>query len=413
MIQLWIGLGLLTFLALAFIFYPFLQSRKLQTAELVDRSQENVGIFKGRLAELEAEKAQGNLSEAQFSELELELKKSLLEDAEPVQSNNQLFVEAKGKQLLVVVVLACLIPVSSFALYLQYGSPKELDIALNSPAPFKDGKQPSVNEAIEMLTSELEQRPENPEGWYVLATTYMNLGQFDKGAHTFEQVLKYLKPQDQQYVGVMGQYAQALYFAKEGKMDDEVRQQIQRTLDIDPQEVTALGLLGIDSFENGNYQQAINIWEKALVNAEGAAAESLRSGIQRAKAELVAEGKAPEPLVANRIEISLSVEDQYTSGFSADSSVFVFARPVGGRMPLAAVKLSLADLPAEIVLDDSSAMRADFALSTVSEVEVQARLSASSQPGAVSGDVETDVINVNFEKAENKKLELVLNRVVE
>lgn len=75
MIQLWAGIALLTLLALAFIFLPFAKTRKQHEAA-IDRTEENIHIFKERLAELEAERDAGTLQPAAFDELKLELEKT-------------------------------------------------------------------------------------------------------------------------------------------------------------------------------------------------------------------------------------------------------------------------------------------------------------------------------------------------
>ncbi len=191
MIQLWVGIALLTLLALAFVFVPFIQARKAQTTAIsTDRTRKNIDIFEERLAELDAERVAGNLEDEDYAELKLELEKNLLEDAadeaQPVISSS-----IGSKQLVVVTVMALLIPVMAFGLYFQHGSARQLQMSMEHPEQlrFKDGEQPTVEEAIQMLVNELEANPGNAEGWYILATTYMSLGEYDKGVDSFKHVL--------------------------------------------------------------------------------------------------------------------------------------------------------------------------------------------------------------------------------
>lgn len=417
MIQLWVGIALLTLLALAFVFVPFIQARKAQTTAInTDRTRKNIDIFEERLAELDVERLAGNLEDKDYAELKLELEKNLLEDA--VEEAAPVISSSIGsKQLVAVTVMALLIPVIAFGLYFQHGSARQLQLSMEHPEQlrFKDGEQPTVEEAIQMLVNELEANPENAEGWYILATTYMSLGEYDKGVDSFKHVLDVLPEDATQYVGVMGQYAQGLYFAKGGKMDEEVRQQIQLTLDREPLEVTALGLLGIDAFELGHLEDAIGYWRKALQNAEPSAADSLKAGIQRALEQLAQQGKAvpdvPE-LVSASVQLVVSIDPQLSGKISADQTVFVFAKPVGGRMPVAAMRLTVGELPKTIILDDSLAMTPQAKLSLHPHIEIGARISMSGQPQASSGDLQSATVQVAVKEL-TESVSLLIDQVVE
>ncbi len=417
MIQLWVGIALLTLLALAFVFVPFIQARKAQTTAInTDRTRKNIDIFEERLAELDVERLAGNLEDKDYAELKLELEKNLLEDA--VEEAAPVISSSIGsKQLVAVTVMALLIPVIAFGLYFQHGSARQLQLSMEHPEQlrFKDGEQPTVEEAIQMLVNELEANPENAEGWYILATTYMSLGEYDKGVDSFKHVLDVLPEDATQYVGVMGQYAQGLYFAKGGKMDEEVRQQIQLTLDREPLEVTALGLLGIDAFELGHLEDAIGYWRKALQNAEPSAADSLKAGIQRALEQLAQQGKAvpdvPE-LVSASVQLVVSIDPQLSGKISADQTVFVFAKPVGGRMPVAAMRLTVGELPKTIILDDSLAMTPQAKLSLHPNIEIGARISMSGQPQASSGDLQSATVQVAVKEL-TESVSLLIDQVVE
>ncbi|SIS47181.1 c-type cytochrome biogenesis protein CcmI [Neptunomonas antarctica] len=417
MIQLWLGIALLTVLALSFVFIPFIKANRAQkNAETVGRTHKNIEIFEERLAELDVERVAGNLQDHDYNELKLELEKNLLEDASD-DEKTVLPMQVGSRQLVAVTLMALLIPVISFGLYFQYGSAQQLQVALEGPeqVQFASGEQPTVEEALQMLVSELEKNPDNAEGWYILATTYMNVGEFEKGVSGFKRVLELLPEDAPQYVGVMGQYAQGLYFAKGGKMDEEVRQQIQRTLDREPLEVTALGLLGIDAFEQSRLEDAIAYWRKALVNAEPAAAESIKSGIQRALEQLATEGKpipdVPE-LVNASIQLQVSIAPQLLDKVTPDQTVFVFAKPVGGRMPVAAVRLTVAELPKMITLDDSLAMTPQAKLSLQSEVEIGARISFTGQPQATVGDLQSATVLVSV-KDSSEAVMLSIDQIVQ
>lgn len=93
------------------------------------------------------------------------------------------------------------------------------------------------------------------------------------------------------------------------------------------------------------------------------------------------------PAVA--IKVSVSLSPAVAGKAAPGDTVFVFARAAHGpRMPLAIVRKQVKDLPATIVLDDSTAMNPDIKLSGVPEVVVVARVSKSGTAYAKPGDLE-------------------------
>lgn len=418
MTALWVGIALLTLLAISFVFWPFVRAHRLQQAEAAeDRKVQNIDIFRERVAELEAEKESGSLEQAEFDQLKLELEKNLLHDAVDTQVASAPLQLNRGN-VVTVTLLAMLVPALAFGLYAEYGRSDDLQAALNtSEAAATLAEKPrSIDDAISMLEEELAQRPDNAEGWYMLGTTYIGIQRYDEGLAALRKVLELLPEEAPQRVGVMGQYAQALFFANGNTMTDEVRAQIDRTLAVEPYEITVLGLLGIDAFENQNYQAAIDYWSKGLINAEGEAADSLKAGIQTARQRLQAAGvEVTEPtteVAAAEITLALSIDTKLRESVKPEDTVFVFARPVGGRMPLAAVRLQVSQLPLEVTLNDSMAMSPQAKLSQHDEVEVTARVSRSGQPQATAGDLFGTLSPVAVSKDE-QALTLVIDRVVD
>ncbi|WP_415902787.1 c-type cytochrome biogenesis protein CcmI [Neptuniibacter sp. QD29_5] len=415
MIELWVGIALLTVLAIAFVFLPFVRARRLIQNEVAeDREQQNIEIFQERLSELEEEKAAGNLDDTDFATLKTELERNLLSDVnEQKQSKNK--IALTSQTLVTVTLLALMIPVAAIGLYSVYGRSADLELSMQQPKDPFNGKQPTLEEAVAQLEKELELNPENPEGWYLLSTTYMNQGRFKEGAAGFEKVVSLLPEDSPQYADVLGQYAQALFFANESKMSPEIKTVIDKTLAIKPLEITVLGLLGIDRYEHKDYQGALDYWLKALRNSDGKTAESLRSGVRNARDALIAEGvdvpEIPELMPAS-ISLKVNIDDQLKQQVAADATVFVFARELGGRIPLAAVKLQVSDLPIDVVLDDSKAMNPQSGLSTVSTVEVSARVSKTGEPKEQPGDLYGLISPVQV-RGTTLPMILTIDRVVE
>ncbi|MCV6610669.1 MAG: c-type cytochrome biogenesis protein CcmI [Amphritea sp.] len=416
MTELWLGIALLSVLATAFVLYPLYKARTSQAviAEDVDRRALNIDIFQERLAELDDEFSAGNLDQENYDALKLELERNLLQDVDDSIESAKETVSVTRQMIVTALLLAILVPSVGLVLYQQYGRADDLSLALNQPADPFNGQQPTLEQAVTELQSRLGNDPENPEGWYLLANTYMGMQRYQDAAESYAKTLKYLPQDAPQYAGVNGQYAQALFFANQGQMNEQIRAEVDKTLSLEPFEITALGLLGIEAYESERYEDAIGFWRKALQNASAEQADSLKSGLRSAREKLIAAGVSvpdmPE-LESVKLRLAVSIKPELMDRVKPDQPVFVFARPVGGRMPLAAVKLTVADLPTEVVLDDSLAMQPELRLSMAETVEVAARISTSGELRAAAGDLsgilpsvvlneQTDILDLTIDKIE-------------
>ncbi|WP_261842382.1 c-type cytochrome biogenesis protein CcmI [Aliamphritea ceti] len=418
MTSFWLGIAALTVLAMCFVLLPYFRARRALSQPqdvAVDRQAQNIAIYKERVTELDAELDAGNLSNDDHAGLKLELEKNLLNDVADLEALNGKPLRLTSQTLVTAILLAILVPVSAIAIYGEYGRVDDVTAMLNGEADPFNGQTPSMNEAVTELEARLSAEPDKPEGWFLLANSYMNMQRYQDAARSFARVLEFLPEDAPQFAGVQGQYAQALYLANENQMNGQIRGILDDILANEPYEVTALGLLGIDAYENQRYREALGFWRRAYDNAEPVQQESLRSGIESARQALIELGETvPElpELKSASLRIKVSLKPEIAASVSADSPVFIFARPVGGRVPLAAVRLTVADLPAEVVLDDSMAMQPQMTLSSVAEVEVIARVSSSGELRPQAGDL-TGTISPVAVQQQVDILDLSIDHIVE
>jgi len=415
MMLLWLGIALLTLIALLFLVMPLIGYRSNQAKNALSeaRQQDNVLVFKDRLSELERELASGSMEKSDFDVLKVELEKNLLIDLE---DHHQGVKEGSLQKhhIIIVLVLALLLPGASMGLYMKYGSSAEVELAMNKPVDPFNGREPSFEEALAQLETELQKNPNNPEGWYILSSSYMSQSRYQQAADGYRQVVKLLPPDAVQLSTVMGQLAQAMYFAAEG-MTSEVRAQVEATLALEPFEITALGLLGADAFEQERFRDAIGFWNKALMNADGDTAASIQNGIARATEAMVARGEDIsdiEVVDVASISVNLSVAPGLTDGMSADTPVFLVARAIEGGMPAAAVRLTLGDLPTSIRLTDAQAMAPTNKLSNHQAVNLSARISQSGNVVPQPGDMIVEISPVPT-RGLDSPLEMVVSEVVQ
>jgi cytochrome c-type biogenesis protein CcmH len=414
MLYLWLGVALLSVVAILFVIYPVWKQfkDKVDTVVTSDPQRDNVEVFKDRLQELEQEVTSGSLSQEDFAVLKTELEKNLLIDA-GTESRSLSSQSISTKQFILASCIAVVVVAGSLGLYAKVGSAPALEVALNMADDPFDGREPTLQEAIDQLRKELELQPANPEGWYILASTLMGQQDYQGALEAYQNTLAYLTPQDVQYATVMGQLAQSMFFVA-GGMTPEVRDQVEKTLAAEPFEITALGILGIDAFERKAYRDAIGFWSKALINSDGDSAQSLRNGVERARNELIALGEDVSDIeipVMAAIPVKVSVADELLVNVPAETPVFIVARPLEGGMPLAGVRLTAADLPVELVLSDADAMTPQARLSGYETVSVSARISLSGDVAPQPGDMIAEITDIPT-KGLSQPLEIVISEVV-
>lgn len=370
MIDFWLAAGLLLLLALGFLLVPLLRARRTQPEQ--DRTALNVALYQERLAELHTQQAAGVLTAAQLESGQAEAARELLADTEgrEVVADTRL-----GRSI--PLAAAVLVPVVGLVVYLHYGASDQVELSREFAVP-----PTSMAQMTARLEQAVQMQPEAVEGVYILGRTYMAQNRPAQAAELFERAAKLSGRQPE----VLGQWAQALYFAAGKKWSEQIQALTDEALLGDPKETTSLGLLGIVAFEGRDFDKAIAYWERLLATLpdKDPARTALQGGIERARGQLAAAGKLPvaEPAPVRAVlKVQVALAPGVAAKVQPGDSVFVFARAVSGPpMPLAVKRLTVADLPAQVELADSDAMMPQLKLSNFPEVQLIARISRAGQP---------------------------------
>lgn len=366
MTEFWLSAGLLLLAALSFLLIPILRGRRRQQAEQ-DRTALNVALYQERVAELAAQQAAGVLDEVQLANGRDEAARELLADTERDDSARQ------GQLGRVIPLLAALlVPAMGLGLYLHFGAADKVELTREFASAPR-----SMQEMTTRLERAVQAQPDSAEGLYFLGRAYMAEQRPGDAAKAFERAVALAGRQPE----LLGQWAQALYFAADKRWSTQVQTLTDEALKADPNEVTSLGLRGIAAFEGERYQEAIDFWKRLLAQLpEGDASRAaLQGGIDRAADRLKAGGGkvAESARLKVRVELAAALKDKVRP----DDTVFIFARASNGPpMPLAAKRVTVAQLPIEVELSDADAMMPQMKLSDFAEVQLVARVSRAGQP---------------------------------
>lgn len=373
----------------------------------------NAAIHRDRLGELERDRSNGTLSAEGLTEAREELQRQLLEDTAAAE-----VVVADGFSRGSGIAIAIVLPLIAVAMYALLGSPTAvLPAAMQTQRAAAD-----MEHVVAKLAAKMEQNPDNPEGWAMLARSYTSLGRLDDAERAFRRIGPALNSNAE----LLAELAEVLVQKNRG-FDDRSRELIQQALRLEPGNMLALFMGGGDSFDSGRYAEAIARWEKLLPQLDpgGEDARMVESSIAKARersgdvrpaasrdkamadaaalrdeahraAAKTAQGStnvatattaataATATSVSGRVEISPALRGKA----GPDDVVFIFARAVEGtRMPLAAKRVRVADLPLDFMLDDSQAVMPGTTISSVPQVRIEVRVSKSGMAQAGKGDL--------------------------
>jgi cytochrome c-type biogenesis protein CcmH len=289
-----------------------------------------------------------------------------------------------------------------------------------------------IEAMIDRLAARLKDKPDDAEGWTMLARSYTAQGKHAEALPAFKKAME-LRPSDAQAIA---DYADGMAVVNNRSLEGEPAALIEKAVKLDPKNVKALSLAGTVAFTKNDFKGAVAYWDKAIAvsdpnsdftrQLQGALNEAReRAGMPRlafaeaepapAAAQTQAPAQVPEraPAAANgTAEVSgrVSLDPKFKGQVGPDDTVFVFARaPTGSKMPLAITRKKVSDLPLDFRLDDSMAMSPAARLSTVPQVVVGARISKSGNAMPVPGDLQILSAPVNVG---TKGIKLEINEAV-
>ena len=395
----WVYAALLAGVALAFLLTPLLRGRAKADAA-VSRAASNLNVFRDQLAELDADLAAGTIGREQWEAARTDLSRGLLGDVGAPEAGT---VAPARRSTAAVIGIAIALPLASVLLYLGLGNPQGLDARKQSAAhdaPHQLSPE-QIESMVARLARRLESNPDDGEGWVMLARTYGALGRFAEAAGAYAKAEAKF-PQNAQ---LLADYADSLAMAQGQNLQGKPEALIRRALQVDGDNIKALALAGTVELEKRNFTKAIEYWQRMLplLPPDSEMVESVRASIKEAQDK---QGGAPKSAAAQEkrdgapkqtaaaakaasVSGTVKLAPALAARAAPDDTVFVLARPAqGSRMPLAAVRVKVKDLPLAFSFDDSMTMNPSAKLSDFAEVVVAARVSKTGNVVPQGGDLE-------------------------
>jgi len=364
-------LGCVGLVLLSGLFY-LLPVHHVRRVQLDERDQSNLAWFRLRRSEL---------SQSNDAELIEDMKLRLLEDVPAGTKSGAATAQGFPRWLLLPLVA-----IASSALYFLLGAAPDVQINAQLSTIDEQTTPEQMRSVMLSIESRSRQRPENLHYRALLGRYYMGQEDYRRAADTYA-ALALDAPGDDQ---TLAYAAQAEYLASDRQLGDKAQMLAEQALAINPHQRTALGLLGMASYERGQYRAAIAYWERLIaMEPEGSEAAQMIAGIVERARDKLGKGGQPTPQTKTPVQLTAGVSVRVSLPEGAEvadsATVFILARAANSdsRMPIAVQRLQAADLPLTLRLDDSSSM-AGQKLSETESIVVVVQLSPDGRPGAAN-----------------------------
>ena len=236
----------------------------------------------------------------------------------------------------------------------------------------------------------------------MLARAHKHLGKLELAEKAFAVALE----RDSDNAQLMLELAEVMALNNGRKFDAESTALVQKAYALEPDNANVLWFIGVAEYQSGNYRQSIKhlLQLLPLASDQEEVKKSLLGLIAESRQQLIAAGEEMPELeellgvkavagaeasstAVTSLQVAVDVSAEVRQKFNAKDTVFVYAKAKQGpRMPLAAKRMTLAELPATIVLDDNMAMVDGMNLSAFEQLVVSARVSSTGSAIAQSGD---------------------------
>ncbi len=244
----------------------------------------NVDVLKSQLADIDAQLASGSITQADADGLRIEIKRRLLAEgrradapARPLPANSMPWI---------AIGLSAVVALAAAGLYATMGRPELTD---NSAAPPQQAAAAAahpmgeVSTMVAQLEAQLQQSPDNAEGWRMLGWSYMHLKRPADAAKAYAKAAA-LVPGNGDYLSAEGE---AQTVAAGGQVNGDALKTFKAALAAAPDDPRARYYLAVAKDQSGDHKGAMEDWIALLKGAPAGApwAAEVRGFVERTAQE--------------------------------------------------------------------------------------------------------------------------------
>jgi len=246
MLAFWFVVLVMLVLALSFFVIPFVR----QKAQLHSASDLNVALFKQQQQDLMLQYQNGELTKSDYQQAVTELQQNLLADtAEPRA------LKPGNRGVMLIIVAALTVTGMSFSIYQLLGSQQWMQ---------KDNVQTaqqhqSIPAMVEQLAQRLKQKPNDVQGWALLARSYVNFRQYAQASYAYSHLYRLVGDD----VTLLVDYADVLVMEASDDSLGLAEQLLDKALRQQSDHKYGLWVMGNVLYKQYRYEQALTYLKQA------------------------------------------------------------------------------------------------------------------------------------------------------
>jgi len=255
---LFVVLGAMTVIAIAFLVLPLLRRRDTGPS----RKDYDLEIYRDQLRELERDVERGVVAAGEAEAARVEIERRMLAAKAPAEEENaRAASEPRTANLLVAFAVGVVVPLAAGGLYLWQGMPgleskpyaaREAERA----AAAANNQAPNIEEMVARLAARLERQPDDIQGWMMLARSYGVLERYSESIAALKRAVE-ISNNDPGVVALLGE---ARVFAAEGVVTPDAKKDFRAALKLDPSEPAARFYLALAKAQAGDTRGALDDW---------------------------------------------------------------------------------------------------------------------------------------------------------
>lgn len=253
----WILVALLSAAVTYVVTRPLLQP----IADAADASEADIAVYKDQLAEIDADEARGTISKAEAEAARAEVSRRVLRKPDVTPSAA---ASPASQNLVTPIHLATTLalPLLSLAVYLAFGAPGLPGLPLKERVAAKiDGATPE--DMVAKVEARLRQKPDDGQGWDVIAPVYMAQGRYSDAATAFASAIRILGESPRRLMG----FADARIRAEDGLVPNDARKALETIRAGDPKRIEPRIWLALAKEQDGKTAEALAEFRALLAEA--------------------------------------------------------------------------------------------------------------------------------------------------
>ena len=176
-----------------------------------------------------------------------------------------LVIPIRKTHLYLSITLVFLLPLAALLLYWKLGALQQLENywALKREAKQVEQALSTIKDPMQVvnqLKAYLYRHPNSPRGWYLLGKIYFLQGQYSKALAAAKNAYQQ-QPSNTRYAI---SYAEASFFQHNRRLTSDMINLLKKIITKEPNNVSAINLLAVNSYLRKDYTQAVKDWERLL-----------------------------------------------------------------------------------------------------------------------------------------------------